>query len=120
MPNPHHDALLENARALRRNMTPWERKLWYLFLRGYPAKYYKQQIIGPYVVDFCCPRAKLIIELDGSQHFMPEGQSADARRTADLEAMGYSLLRFPNIEVDRHFPEVCEHIRRETEARIRL
>lgn len=110
--------MLSHAKRLRRNMTPWERKLWYLFLRTYPVKTYKQHVLGPYIVDFYCPRAKLIIELDGSQHFLPEGQASDAKRTADLEAHGYALLRFPNIDVDRRFQAVCETIHRELHARI--
>ena len=64
----------------------------------------------PFIVDFFCPKARLIIELDGSQHFMPEGQSADEARTGSLESRGYAVLRFPNAQVDRHFPEVCEAI----------
>ncbi len=117
MPMPSKETMLRNARALRKNMTPWERKLWYLFLRNYPVKIYKQQVIGPYIVDFCCPRAKLIIELDGSQHFMPDHRAADAERSANLEAHSYAILRIPNIDIDRRFQAVCETIDREIRGR---
>ena len=64
---PKDNSQLENARRLRSEMTPHERKLWYLFLRKYPVKIYKQRIIGRFIVDFYCASAKLVIELDGSQ-----------------------------------------------------
>ena len=115
---PSRDIMLANARNLRREMTPWERKLWYLFLKSYPIKIRRQSVIGPFIADFYCARARLIIELDGSQHFMPEGHMADDERTAALEAHGYSVLRFPNIDVDRNFRAVCETIDREIRRRI--
>ena len=65
--------MLGTARALRRNLTPQERKLWYLFLRSYPVKIYKQRIIESFVVDFYCAQARLVIELDGSQHYTEQG-----------------------------------------------
>ena len=67
--------LLENARALRREMTPQEKHLWYDYLRFYPVKIYKQRIIDNFVVDFYCAKARLIIELDGSQHYTPDGKN---------------------------------------------
>ena len=60
---PKDNRQLENARRLRREMTPHERKLWYVFLRKYPVKIYKQRIIGRFIVDFYCASAKLVIEL---------------------------------------------------------
>ncbi len=59
---------LNNARNLRRNMTPQEGKLWHLFLKNYNIKFYKQGLVGSYIIDFYCPKARLAIELDGSQH----------------------------------------------------
>ena len=61
--------MLPQARALRRNMTPQEAKLWYQFLRNYPVKIYKQRIIESFIVDFYCSKAQLVIEVDGAQHF---------------------------------------------------
>ncbi|MBQ4047582.1 MAG: endonuclease domain-containing protein [Clostridia bacterium] len=91
-------------------MTPHERKLWYLFLRKYPVKIYKQRIIGRFIVDFYCASAKLVIELDGSQHYEPLGMSYDSERSAFLEALGLKVLRFSNRDIDREFHSVCEEI----------
>ena len=86
---PKDNAQLENARRLRREMTPHERKLWYLFLRKYPVKIYKQRIIGRFIVDFYCASASLVIELDGSQHYDPQGLAYDTERSQFLMAQGY-------------------------------
>ena len=107
---PKDNSQLENARQLRREMTPHERKLWYLFLRRYPVKIYKQRIIGRYIVDFYCASAKLVIEVDGSQHYEPQSMAYDADRSAFLSALGLEVLRFSNREIDRNFREVCEQI----------
>lgn len=107
---PKNNKLLPNARSLRREMTPQERHLWYDFLREYPVKFYKQRIIGPFIVDFYCASAKLVIELDGSQHYEEQGQSYDAERTAYLEALGLKVLRFSNADINSRFKSVCEAI----------
>ena len=107
---PKDNGQLENARRLRREMTPHERKLWYLFLRKYPIKIYKQRIIGRFIVDFYCSSAKLVIELDGSQHYEAQGLAYDLERSAFLEALGLKVLRFTNRDVDRDFRGVCEQI----------
>ena len=91
-------------------MTPHERKLWYLFLRKYPVKIYKQRIIGRSIVDFYCASAKLVIEVDGSQHYKPQGIAYDAERSAFLSALGLEVLRFSNRDIDRDFRGVCEEI----------
>ena len=116
----YNGSLMANAHILRKEMTPWERKLWFLFLRSYPIRIYRQRILGPYIADYYCAKAKLIVELDGSQHFMPDGQDADTRRSEYLEVKGYSILRFPNIEIDRSFQAVCETIDREVRSRVHL
>ena len=107
---PKDDSQLENARRLRREMTPHERKLWYLFLRKYPVKIYKQRIIGRYIVDFYCASARLVIELDGTQHYEPKGIAGDAERSAFLTAQGLEILRFSNRDIDRDFHGVCTQI----------
>ena len=107
---PKDNSQLENARRLRRDMTPHERKLWYLFLRKYPVKIYKQRIIGKIIVDFYCASAKLVIELDGSQHYEAQGIAYDTERSAYLEALGLKVLRFSNRDVDRDFRGVCDQI----------
>lgn len=91
-------------------MTPHERKLWYLFLRHYPVKIYKQRIIGPFIADFYCASAKLVIEIDGSQHYDDDGVAYDAERTAYLESYGLKVIRYSNREIDREFPVVCQQI----------
>ena len=107
---PKDNSQLENARRLRREMTPHERKLWFLFLRKYPVKFYKQRIIGKFIVDFYCAAAKLVIEVDGSQHYEPQGMAYDIERSAFLSALGLEVLRFSNREIDREFRGVCEQI----------
>ena len=107
---PKDNNQLENARRLRREMTPHERKLWYLFLRKYPVKIYKQRIIGRFIVDFYCASARLVIELDGTQHYESRGIAYDSERTAFLVAQGLEVLRFSNREIDRDFYGVCTQI----------
>ena len=107
---PKDNSQLKNARRLRREMTPHERKLWYLFLRKYPVKIYKQRIIGRFIVDFYCASAKLVIEVDGSQHYEPQGMVHDEERSAFLSALGLEILRFSNWDIDKDFRGVCEQI----------
>ena len=107
---PKNNHLLSRARELRREMTPQERKLWYLFLRKYPVKFYKQRIIASFIADFYCPKARLVIELDGSQHYQKPGIAYDSERTAALERYGLKVLRFSNADIDRQFPAVCEQV----------
>ncbi|MCX7602396.1 MAG: endonuclease domain-containing protein [Meiothermus sp.] len=91
-------ALSERARELRRNMTPAERKLWSV-LRGFSVRFRRQRPIGPYIVDFYCAEAGLVIEVDGESHFSQEGRAYDARRDAYLQSLGLRVLRFSNLEV---------------------
>ena len=89
-----------NARAFRREMTDAESKLWY-HLRAHGLagfKFRRQHPFGPYVLDFYCPIARLVIELDGGQHFEPETLVRDAERTRYLEESGLRVLRFTNFE----------------------
>ncbi len=101
------------AKSLRKSMTPWERKLWYLFLRrSPPLRFQRQKAIGNYIVDFYCAKIKLIIELDGGGHFTQEKQTKDHSRTRDLNALGFFVLRFTNTDIDCNFSGVFEHINR--------
>ena len=120
MSNSQHGKLLPQARQLRREMTPQERKLWYGFLRRYPVKVYKQKIIDRCIVDFYCHAARLVIEVAGSQHYQRAGFATDLERTALLESRGLKVIRFSNPEVDLHFYKVCEIIRQTIEARREL
>ena len=93
-------------------MTAEERHLWYDFLRPYPVKIMKQKPIGNYIVDFFCESAKLVIELDGSQHYEEDGLAADQNRTAYLERFGLMVVRYSNREINQEFRAVCENIDR--------
>ena len=106
----HNKSLVSNARTLRKNMTKEERHLWYDFLRFYPTKFLRQKILGKYIVDFYCAEAKLIVELDGSQHYEDKGMEYDTERTIYLEQYGVRVLRIPNNEVNQNFSGVCEYI----------
>lgn len=88
-------------------MTQEERRLWFDFLRLYPVRFYRQKVLGSYIVDFYCARARLVIELDGSQHAQPDAVLRDAERTAFLQSYGLQVLRIPNPDVHRHFSAVC-------------
>ncbi len=102
--------IFQHAKELRRNQTEAEAKLW-LRLRNHQLKgigFRRQHAIGNYVVDFCAPRRKLIIELDGSQHL--EQGEYDAERTAFLESRGYCVLRFWNNQVMNDIEDVLRAI----------
>ncbi len=113
----NEESMLSYARALRREMTPHERKLWYLFLQKYPVKFYKQKIIEQYIVDFYCAPAKLVIEIDGTQHYEEDGKVRDRIRDEKLNSLGLTVLRFSNREIDRSFQAVCEMIDRRVKER---
>ena len=100
------------AKALRENMTPWERKLWYDFLRNYPVRFQRQKAIGNYIADFYCAKARLVIELDGGGHYTKKQARKDAQRTNDLNAMNLMVVRICNLDIDRNFRGVCEYIER--------
>ena len=106
----YNKANIPLAKALRKNMTPWERKLWYEFLRYYPIRFQRQKAIGNFIADFYCAKAKLIVELDGSGHYTLEQIEKDKRRTEELEDMNLTVLRICNLDVDRNFNDVCEYI----------
>jgi len=98
-------------------MTREERHLWYDFLSQYPVRFLKQKVLGRYIVDFYCSDAKLVIELDGSQHYDPQEMGKDAERTAYLEQYGLCVVRIPNNEVMKNFRGVCEYIDRIVQER---
>ena len=101
------------SQALRKNQTKEENLLWYNFLRRYPCQFRRQCIIGNYIVDFYCHKAKLVIELDGSQHYDPQYAEQEAVRTAYLNQQGILVLRFSNLDVLRQFRSVCEKLTRQ-------
>ena len=99
----HNSELTANARTLRKNMTKEERHLWYDFLKDYPVRFLRQKVIDNYIVDFYCHQARLIIELDGSQHYEPDGLLKDKIRTKKFEQRNLTVLRIPNNEVNYNF-----------------
>jgi len=91
-------------------MTREEKHLWYDYLRKYPIKFLRQKVIGKYIADFYCAEVKLVVELDGSQHYEEKGIKKDAERTEFLEKYGIKVIRFTNREVNDNFRGVCEYI----------
>ena len=110
MNEAYNKKLVPNSRTLRKNMTKEERHLWYDFLRTHPVRFSRQKVLGKYIADFYSAEAKLVIELDGSQHYEDGNTKQDAVRTAFLEGYGLTVIRIPNNEVSRNFRGVCEYI----------
>lgn len=110
MHRKHNKDIVPVAKMLRKNMTKEERHLWYDFLRTYPVRFSRQKILGKYIADFYCAKAKLIIELDGGGHYTEEGEQHDKERTAFLEEYGLTVIRIPNTEIHDNFRGVCEYI----------
>ena len=110
MQSKHNKQLVPFAKQLRKEMTKEERHLWYDFLRTYPVRFSRQKVMGKYIADFYSAEAKLVIELDGCQHYENINAEKDAERTSFLEAYGLTVIRIPNNEINRNFRGVCEHI----------
>ena len=107
--------LRKNAQKLRREMTKEERRLWYDFLKQLPVTINRQKVIAHYIVDFCCASAKLVIELDGSQHYEEEGAASDRERDRVLNQLGISVVRYSNDDINRNFDGVCADLLRRLE-----
>lgn len=107
---PYKHNLIPRAKELRKHATRHENHLWYDFLRRYPVRFQRQKTIGSFIVDFYCHDAKLVIELDGGQHYTPEGMAYDTERTQVLEQYGLKILRYSNADINQNFRGVCEHI----------
>ena len=110
MQSKHNKQLVPLAKQLRKEMTKEERHLWYDFLRTYPVRFSGQKVLGKYIADFYSAEARLVIELDGSQHYENDNMEKDAERTDYLKGYGLKVIRIPNNEVSRNFRGVCEHI----------
>ena len=108
------------AKQLRKNMTPWERKLWYLFLKTYPIRFQRQKAIENYIVDFYCARAQIVLELDGGGHYEEKQMAYDEKRTATLVREKLKVIRISNRDIDTHFREVCELIDAEVQNALSL
>ena len=110
MDRKHNKELTANAKILRKNMTKEERHLWYDFLRNYPIRFLRQKVIDNYIADFYCHTARLVIELDGSQHYSDGGLIKDKIRTEKIEDRNLTVIRIPNNYVNNNFRGVCEYI----------
>ena len=108
----HNSALTEKAKQLRKNMTEQERKLWFCFLKKLPVTFYRQKVLGNYIVDFYCPSANLIVELDGAQHFEETNTDYEITRTIFFMDLGFTVLRYTNKDVNINFNNICEDIYR--------
>jgi len=107
----HNKNLVSNAKKLRKNMTKEERHLWYDYLRDYPVKFLRQKPFGNYIIDFYCEKAKIAIELDGSQHFTEQNIiNNDNQRDTYLKKYNITVIRIPNNEINNNFAGVCEYI----------
>jgi very-short-patch-repair endonuclease len=111
---PYNPNLIEFAREMRKNMTIAEKKLWYKFLQKHQCKFYRQRPIDHFIADFYCSDAKLIIEIDGSQHYTDDGLKIDAIRSEILKLYGLEIVRFTNRDVMENFDSVCSQISRVT------
>ena len=100
------------SKILRRNMTDEEKHLWYDFLKKLPQTIHRQKVIGSYVVDFYCAEAKLVIELDGTQHRTKEGMQDDFLRDEYLNRLGITVVRYSNLDVLENFDGVCADIQK--------
>ena len=110
MRNPRNSNHIAYARQLRKKMTKEERHLWFDFLRYCTPRFRRQEIIGNYIADFYCHNARLVIELDGSQHLDANGVQYDAARTAYFNSLNIEVVRFYNTDIQTSFDGVCQHI----------
>jgi very-short-patch-repair endonuclease len=106
----YNQANVEFAKQLRRNMTPWERKLWFNYLKDYPVRFQRQKAIDNYIVDFFCAKARLVVELDGGGHYEEDALLADEKRTEILSLYNLKVIRFSNLDIGQNFAGVCEAI----------
>ena len=115
---PYNGNLIKTAKKLRKNTTPQEKHLWYDFLRSYPVRFQRQKTIKSFIADFYCHKAKLIVEIDGSQHFSEQGMAYDNERTNILKEFNLEVIRFSNHDVNTNFEDVCMEIDRVVKQRI--
>ena len=107
------------AKNLRKNATPQENHLWYDFLSKYEFRFQRQKTIGNFIADFYCHSAKLVIELDGSQHYTESGMERDTFRTEILSDLSLKVVRFSNRQINTNFRGVCEYIDAVVKASLR-
>jgi len=106
----YNPKLKKNSQKLRKAMTKEERHLWYDFFKQLPQIVRRQKIFGKYIVDFYIESAKIVVELDGSQHYETSGQISDSHRDSYLCGLGLTVLRYSNADIHCRFERVCEDI----------
>lgn len=104
---PYQEKLIPRARKLRKNATKYENHLWYDFLNRYPIRFQRQKSIDSFIADFYCHAVKLVVEIDGSQHYEEQGLERDHERSAILEQYGIQVIRFSNLDIEHNFEGVC-------------
>ncbi len=114
MNNKNNEKLTKNAKTLRKTMTKEEKHLWYDFLKTLPVTINRQKVIGKYIVDFYCASKKIVIELDGSQHYEEKGKTIDKERDGFLNSYGIEVLRYSNSDINKNFEGVCADILKHT------
>ena len=110
MPLEYNFSLTPAAKNLRRAMTPQERKLWYVFLSKQSLHFRRQKVIGNFIADFYCYQANLVLEIDGKQHYDEQGLAHDKERDLHFAALGLTVLRITNQDIDYDFANVCRKI----------
>ncbi len=118
MERKHNPKLVPYAKNLRKNMTKEEKHLWYDFLRNNPARFTRQKVFGKYILDFYSPKAKMVIEVDGTQHFETKGLQNDETRDDYLSSYGLKIIRIPNNYINNDFDAVCDFLNKEIELRL--
>ena len=107
---PYNKNLVKNAKALRKQMTREEKKLWYDFLAKYTVRFQRQKAIDHFIADFYCHEARLIVEIDGAQHYADAEAQKDEFRTEVLAGYGLRVIRFTNRQINTNFQGVCAYI----------
>ena len=115
MERKHNKMLTENAKILRNNMTKEEKHLWYDYLKKCPVRFSRQKVLGKYIADFYSAEAKIVIELDGAQHFEKENRIYDEKRTEFLEQYDLKIIRIPNGEINTNFEGICRYLEKQIE-----
>ncbi len=115
---PRNKKLKPFSSQLRNNATKEENHLWYDYLRTYYVRFNRQRIIGRYIVDFYCAKAKLVVELDGSQHYENEAVAYDMARAEYLESLGLKVMRLANLDISQNFEGACIAIDLEVKRRM--
>ena len=107
----HNKHLVPLAKELRKEATKEEKRLWYDFLSTYKVRFVRQKVLVGYIADFYCPKAKLVIELDGSQHYTEKGLIHDKERSDFLlQELGIRVIRISNLDVLQRFNDICRFI----------